>query len=51
MLVDAESDTMKQKALEYSKVKSPISGYISKINVTNKEQIISQGDLLSEIVH
>ncbi len=51
MLVDAESRYNEaKKALEYSKVKSPISGYISKINVTNKEQIISQGDLLSEIV-
>ena len=51
MLVDARSRyNDAKKALEYSKVKSPISGYISKINVTNKEQIIAQGDLLSEIV-
>ncbi len=51
MLVDAESRYNEaKKALEFSKVKSPISGYVSKINVTNKEQIIQSGDLLSEIV-
>ena len=36
--------------MEYSKVKSPITGYISKINVTNIEQIVDQGSLLSEVV-
>ena len=51
MLVDAESRFNEaKKSLEYSKVKSPIAGYISKINVTNIEQIIQTGELLSEIV-
>tara|TARA_B100001559_G_C16383572_1_gene567720 strand:+ start:37 stop:1020 length:984 start_codon:yes stop_codon:yes gene_type:complete len=51
MLVDAESRyNDSKKSLEYSKVKSPITGYVSKINVTNKEQIVQSGDLLSEIV-
>lgn len=51
MLVDAESRyNESKKSLEYSKVKSPITGYISKINVTNKEQIVQSGDLLSEVV-
>ena len=50
-LVDAESRfNTATMNLEYSKVKSPISGYVSSINVTNKEQIVKVGDLLSEIV-
>ena len=51
MLVDAESRYNEAKrSFEYSKVKSPIAGYVSKIDVTNKEQIVKSGDLLSEIV-
>ena len=51
MLVDAESRfNTATMNLEYSKVKSPITGYVSRINVTNKEQIVKIGDLLSEIV-
>ena len=50
-LVSAESKfNQAEIALEYSKVKSPITGYISKINVTNIEQIVDQGSLLSEVV-
>ncbi len=50
-LVSAESKfNQAETALEYSKVKSPITGYISKINVTNIEQIVDQGSLLSEVV-
>tara|TARA_B100000287_G_scaffold432703_1_gene492614 strand:- start:5965 stop:6939 length:975 start_codon:yes stop_codon:yes gene_type:complete len=50
-LVTAESKfNQAENALEYSRVKSPINGYISKINVTNIEQIVEQGSLLSEIV-
>ena len=50
-LVSAESKfNQAEAALEYSKVKSPITGYISKINVTNIEQIVDQGSLLSEVV-
>ena len=51
MLVEAESRFNDATSLlEYSKVTSPVSGYISKINVTNKEQIVKPGDLLTEIV-
>ena len=50
-LVSAESKFNAAKtALDYSKVRSPINGYISKINVTNIEQIVDSGSLLSEVV-
>ncbi|MAT49385.1 MAG: hypothetical protein CMA27_06095 [Euryarchaeota archaeon] len=51
LLVDAESRfNAAQTALEFSQVKSPVSGYISKITVTNKEQIVQGGSLLAEVV-
>ncbi len=51
LLVDAESRfNQAQIALEFSQVKSPVTGYVSKINITNKEQIVQSGALLSEIV-
>ena len=51
LLVDAESRfNAAQTALEFSQVKSPVSGYISKIAVTNKEQIVQGGSLLAEVV-
>mgnify|MGYP001384325843 FL=1 len=50
-LVDAEKRfNAAEINLEFSKVRSPINGYISKINVRNKEQIIRNGDILTEIV-
>jgi len=51
LLVSAESKFNSAKtALDYSKVRSPINGYISKINVRNIEQIVDSGSLLSEVV-
>ena len=42
--------TIQQKNLEFSTVRAPISGSISNQNVTNIGQLVSSGDLLSEIV-
>ncbi len=50
-LVDAEKRfNAAEINLEFSKVRSPINGSISKINVRNKEQIVRNGDILTEIV-
>ena len=51
LLVDAEGRyNSAKKNLEFSTVRAPISGSISNQNVTNIGQLVSSGDLLSEIV-